>query len=568
MVDIEIEDLDSKLLAQMLDDFLEESQEHLDQLNLNLAKLEDSPEDDELINEIFRLIHTLKGTSSFIGLDQIKGLSHKMEDIFGAIRKKELTVTASLIDLMFEGLEVLTLLRDKIAAKDDLEVDISWIVEKLEDVFRLKAQLISPLREEAPQPAISREPAVACNQEFPTPPRRQALLAPPTTFSSETIRVPTPRLDLLMNLVGELITARNQLSDFSERQKNDQLASITSSIDNLTRQIHGGIMGIRMVPIERLFNKFPGVVRNLARKRGKQVELVLEGEHTELDKTLIEQIYDPIVHLLRNAVDHGIEPPETRQQLGKAPTARIRLSALHQQNNVMILVEDDGQGIDPARLKEVAVQQGIISREESQTMTDDQAIRLIFMPGFSSAAKVSEISGRGVGMDVVKEHVQRLRGLVEVWSVVGRGTIFQIQMPLTLTILQTLLVKSGELIYGLPLNAVCETLLITDRQINTLEKDEVVFIRGLAYPLLRLTAVLSGEAKAIVKNGYVPVVVVGLAEKRVALGVDELLGKQEVVMKTLGSYLGKVEGIEGATILADGNIALILDLEAALRKVG
>ncbi|MBF0549795.1 MAG: chemotaxis protein CheA [Deltaproteobacteria bacterium] len=563
MTEFDCEDLDTKLLAQMFNDFIEESHEHLDQLNLNLAKLEDSPDDEEIINETFRAIHTLKGTAAFIGLDHIKGLSHKMEDVFDGIRKGELAVTASLIDMMYEGLEVLTLLRDKAAAKDPIEVDISWIVQKLENVFQTEPVTSSDQKVES-KPEEDSVKSLTCETADPQP----APPIKPRTFSAETIRVSTQRLDSLMNMVGEVITARNQLNDFSARTRNDELASIAASIDRLTRQIHNGIMGVRMVPIEKLFNKFPGVVRNLARENGKQVEFVLSGENTELDKTMIEHIYDPMIHLLRNAVDHGLECPEVRLDRGKSATGQIRLSALQQQNSVTILVEDDGQGIDPAKMKKQAVRNGLISKEEAQVMTDEQAIRLIFMPGFSSAETVTEVSGRGIGLDVVKEQVQKLRGLVDVRSVLGQGTVFQIQMPLTLTILQTLLVESGGLTYGLPLNTVCETLLITEKQINTIEKDEVVFIRGVAYPLVRLASILYEGPEFMPINGHVPVVVVGMAEKRVALCVDELLGKQEVVMKTLGDYLGRVEGIEGASIMADGSVALILDVEAALGKIG
>ncbi|MBF0509536.1 MAG: Hpt domain-containing protein, partial [Deltaproteobacteria bacterium] len=334
MTEFDFEDIDTKLLAQMFHDFIEESHEHLDRLNLNLAKLEDSPDDEELINETFRVIHTLKGTASFVGLDHIKGLSHKMEDVFDGIRKGELAVTASLIDTMYEGLEVLTLLRDKAAAKDTIEVDISWIVQKLENVLEPEP-VTSPEREVESKPEEDSLKDLKCEAADPQP----AAPTRPRTFSAETIRVSTQRLDSLMNMVGEVITARNQLNDFSERTRNDELASIAASIDRLVRQIHNGIMGVRMVPIEKLFNKFPGVVRNLARENGKQVEFVLSGGDTELDKTMIEHIYDPMVHLLRNAVDHGLECPEIRLERGKSPIGKIRLSALQQQNSVTILVE-------------------------------------------------------------------------------------------------------------------------------------------------------------------------------------------------------------------------------------
>ncbi|HQN19245.1 MAG TPA: chemotaxis protein CheA [Syntrophobacteraceae bacterium] len=556
-------DLDAQLLAQMLQDFIEESQEHLDQLNLNLTKLEDRPDDQEIINETFRVIHTLKGTSSFVGLDQVRVLSHKMEDVFGAIRKGALAVTAPIVDIMFEALEVLTLLRNNAAGKAPIEVDISWIVNKIEGVLEGPSGQ-SPGAEKAPlsTPEALPETQSQTNAAGPGPSAGGA------RHSAETIRVSTERLDNLMNLAGELITARNRLNDLSQRLKDMDLSEVASSIDHLTRQIHGGIMRTRMVPIAVLFNKFPGIMRNLARERNKQVELVVEGEDTELDKTVIEQIYDPMVHLLRNAVDHGIEPPELRQRSGKPPAGRIALSAWHHQNNVMIQVEDDGRGIDAVQMRDIAVEKGVLTREEARGMADEQAVRLIFVPGFSSAEKVSEVSGRGVGMDVVKEHVQRLRGNVDVQTVVGKGTRFRIEMPLTLAVLQALLLKSGGLVYALPLSAVFETLLIGEEEINTIEKEEVVFIRGIAHPLKRLASILKFNSIRLSGKDPVPVVLVGLADKRVVLRVDELLGRQEVVMKGLGKYLGQVEGIEGATILSDGSIALIVDVEAVLRKAG
>lgn len=428
------EKFDAQLLAQMVEDFLEESQELLDQLNLNLTRLEDNPEDEELINEIFRNAHTIKGTASFIGLDKIKEVAHKMEDVFGAIRKKALKVNASLIDVMFEALEVLTLLKDKSRTKDPADVDISWVINNLLGIL---GGTLPESEERIPEnKTIAEKPG-----QIPIPKSKiqnqaaEAAAVRKTASISETIRVPTERLDNFMNLVGEMITSQNRLSNFSDKFKNAELSIIASAIARLTSQIHTGLMSVRMVPIEKLFNKFPGVVRNLARERNKELELIINGKDTELDKTVIEQIYDPLVHLLRNAIDHGIESSEKRQEQGKSPVGQISLSAWHSQNNVIIEVADDGQGIDPARMKQVAIQKGIITEEKALAMTDDQAIRLIFLPGFSSAEKVTDISGRGVGMDVVKENVQKLRGMVDVRTKVGKGTTFHIQMPLTLAIL-------------------------------------------------------------------------------------------------------------------------------------
>jgi two-component system chemotaxis sensor kinase CheA len=325
-------------------------------------------------------------------------------------------------------------------------------------------------------------------------------------------------------------------------------------------------MSVRMVPVERLFNKFPGVVRNLARERNKEVELTITGRETELDKTVIEQMVDPLVHLLRNAVDHGIEGSDRRRALGKPPAGSIRLSARHRQNSIIIEISDDGEGIDPEKMRQTAAKKGVMTAEAASSLTDEQAVHLIFLPGFSSAETVTDVSGRGVGMDVVRESVRKLRGTVDISTTKGKGVTFRIQLPLTLAIIEVLLVRAGALAYALPIHSVRETLLVDSSEIETMEKKAVIFIRGQALPLMELRVLLGG-GPTVPHQWRVPVVVLGIAGGKVAVSVDELLGKQDVVMKPLGEYLGKVEGVEGAAILADGSITLIIDLEFVLRNL-
>ena len=542
-------DIDAKIIAQMLEDFLEESQDFLDQLNLNLTQLEEKPEDANVINEIFRAAHTLKGTASFVGIDGVREIAHKMEDVFGAIRKGELKVTAAIIDTMFEATAMLTIVRDRARRRESSDVDISPILFTLSGLLETDA---------AESPPISPD-----GNDINTP-ASQMVSAENSLAVSETIRVSTARLDSFMNLVGEMITSVNRLNGASSRLRDNDLTTISSTITRLTKQIHSGLMIVRMVRIEKMFNKFPGVVRNLARGREKEIELVISGRETELDKSVTEQIYDPLVHILRNAVDHGIENPEVRRGVGKSPVGQIQLRARHEQNSVIIEISDDGSGIDPEKIRETAVRKGLLTPEAALALTDDQAINLIFLPGFSSAEKVSDISGRGVGMDVVRENVRRLRGTVDVHTAVGKGTTFRIQLPLTLAVLQVLLVKTGGLVYALPIHLVSETLLIEASEINTLEKNDVIFIRGAALQLKSMNSILGWDARTS-KSGLIPVVVLGLAEKKIAVSVDELLGKQDVVMKPLGEYLGTVEGVEGAAILTDGSVTLIIDVEYVLR---
>lgn len=555
-------DLDAELLAQMAEDFLEESSEHLDHLNVDLLRLEDNPRDEELINEIFRTVHTLKGGASFVGMDNIKRISHKMEEVFGAVRSGNLQITPTIIDTMLEGMEILKLLREKALTGDSSELDTS----------RLEVELLGILAEVPLK--YSGEP-VSKGQSKPEPEPFSPISAQPVKKSveslysnifsgSQTIRVVTEKLDILINLVGEMITARNRLKGVSDKFRDDELSGIASTIERLTGQLHDAVMSVRMVPIERLFIKFPGVVRNLARQQNKEIDLIIEGEDTELDKTVLEQMYDPLVHLLRNAVDHGIETPEERLRQGKPAAGRIWLQSRYEKGGVLIEIADDGRGIDVDRIREVAIRQGLVSPEEARLITDEQSMRFLFMPGFSTSEKVSEVSGRGVGMDVVKENVQRLRGILDVDTELGRGTIFRVQLPLTLAILDVLLVRVSGFTYALQLNTVSETMLIEASQVSTVEKNEIIFVRGKAHSLWRLASILKLPVHPEASKGLIPVVLVNIGPKKIALVVDELLGKQEVVMKTMGDYLGHVEGILGASVLADGTVTLIVDIETAL----
>lgn len=556
-------DLDAELLEQMAQDFLDESREHLDHLNLDLVRLEENPEDESLINEIFRTAHTLKGGAAFVGMDGIKVVSHKMEEVFGAIRSGHLKVSPSIIDTMLESMEVLNILRDRAAAKDPAAFDTTRIEFELMGILSEVPVKFAAQGSGEDTPANVPELPIHGDSELEKP--RSDSIMPNTSQGSQTVRVVTEKLDVLINLVGEMITARNRLKGFSDRFRNDELSGIASTIERLTGQLHSAVMSVRMVPIERLFIKFPGVVRNLARQQNKQIDLIIEGEETELDKTVLEQMYDPLVHLLRNAVDHGIEEPDIREKLGKSPTGTIWLLSRYERGGVLIEVADDGGGIDPGKIREVAVSKGLITRDEAHLMSDDMAIRFMFTPGFSTSLQVSEVSGRGVGMDVVRENVQRLRGVLDVDTVVGKGTVIRIQLPLTLAILDVLLVKVSGLIYALQLNIVRETMLMDASEICSIEKNEVIFVRGKALPLKRLGALLKCAPSVGAVKGPIPVVIVRVNDKQVALAVDELIGKQEVVMKSIGDYLGRIEGIEGASVLSDGSVTLIVDIEAALR---
>ncbi|MEW5762752.1 MAG: chemotaxis protein CheA [Bacillota bacterium] len=389
---------------------------------------------------------------------------------------------------------------------------------------------------------------------------------------ARTVRVDVEKMDNLMNLVGELVIERTRLDRFATLLRAhegvedlvDTLGEIANHIGQVTGDLQDQIMKARMLPIAQVFNRFPRVVRDLAHKLGKEIDLVIEGRDTELDRNVIEVIGDPLVHLIRNAVDHGIEPPEERVRLGKPRAGRLRIKAFHQENHIVIVVEDDGRGMNTAVLRAKAVERGLLSSDAAARMAEQDALQLIFLPGFSTATEVSDISGRGVGMDVVKSQVEQINGTLEVASTPGQGTQFTIRLPLTLAIIRALMVTVGERMYAFPLANVVETLLVRREDIRVVKQTEVIVVRGSVVPLVRL-ADLFGAQAADSERHYV--VLTGSGSGRVGIAVDELVGEQEIVIKSLGSFLGRIPGISGATILGDGRVALIVDLRALTEEI-
>ncbi len=411
-------------------------------------------------------------------------------------------------------------------------------------------------------------------------PAPEALAAPegygvpamPEKHRSQTIRVHVDRLEQLMNLVGELVIDQTGLAEADKRLKQkfggDEAVSTMSDLaDHLTRtisELQDSVMKIRMLPMEQLFNRFPRMVRDLAKTLGKQVELIIEGQETELDRTLIEEIGDPLIHLIRNAVDHGIEAPGKRSHAGKAAFGRLVISAAHEDNQVLITVADDGAGIDAAAITASAVRKGLITEEDAAVMSDKQAIALIFHPGFSMAATVSEVSGRGVGMDIVRTQIERLNGLIDIETERGKGTIFRIRIPLTLAIITGLVVRSAGRTFILPMNNVIEIIRCAPGEFHLMQGRPVLQFRNQVLPVLRLDATLGYPAPEWEMRN-IPVVIIGRGDKRVALAVDELAGNQDIVIKSLGAYVGKIGGVAGATIMGNGRVALILDIGGLIK---
>ncbi|WP_233703781.1 hybrid sensor histidine kinase/response regulator, partial [Helicobacter felis] len=383
----------------------------------------------------------------------------------------------------------------------------------------------------------------------------------------QTVRVDVRRLDHLMNLIGELVLGKNRLiriyGDVEERYDGEkfleELNQVVSSISAVTTDLQLAVMKTRMQPIGKVFNKFPRMVRDLSRELGKSIDLVIDGEETELDKSIVEEIGDPLIHIIRNSCDHGIEKPEDRKMLGKPETGRVELSAYNEGNHIVIKITDDGAGLDPEKLKEKAIEKGVITERDAATMTDKEALNIIFKPGFSTAKTLSNVSGRGVGMDVVKTNIEKLNGIIELESEVGVKTTQKLKIPLTLAIIQALLVGVQEEYYAIPLSSVLETVRISQDEIYSVDGKSVLRLRDEVLSLVRLADIFKVDA-ILEASKEVYVVIIGLADQKIGVIVDYLIGQEEVVIKSLGYYLKSTKGIAGATVRGDGKITLIVDV--------
>jgi two-component system chemotaxis sensor kinase CheA len=533
-------------MKEIVESFIVETKELLDKLDNDLVELEKRQNDVELLNAIFRYVHTIKGTSSFIGFEQMSELTHKFEDVLNKLRKFELKLNPEIMDVILEAQDLMKVLLSKLEANDLSPIDISGVVSKLERISRGEF-LIEEDVEKASVDNVSQKLQ--------------------SKVIDKTVRIDVERLDELMNLVGELVLGRNRLtqivSGIVERFEGESLArelmDTIAQVDYLTSELQAVVMRARMMPIAKVFSKFPRIVRDLSRDLNKEVELLIYGEETEVDKSVIESIHDPLVHLIRNAIDHGIETPQERKAVGKPEKGKVILRAEHEGNFIVITVEDDGRGIDPERVRRKAVEKKIITEQEASSISDRDALNLIFLPGFSTAGKVTNVSGRGVGLDVVKANITKLNGMIDVQSTLGQGTKFILKLPLTLAIIQGLLVDVCGEIFIIPLSSVIEVVRIPRSQVHSIKGREIIRLRDSVLPLVRLANIFNLSSNGDFKENLY-VVVVGLAEKKLGIVVDGLVGQKEVVIKSLGSYLNNVRGIAGATILGDGTVRMIVDV--------
>ena len=551
-------------MQELVQDFLVETNEIIENLDHDLVELESNQNDLELLNKIFRGAHTMKGSSSFLGFNKLADLTHHAEDILNKLRKGEMVVTREIMDTLLEFVDKTKQIISDIENGTDT-ADVASVINDLK--LASEGKLVGKKPAAASAPAVqAAAPAQAARKAAP---KQEAKQQHQATQVEQTIRVDVSRLDSLVNLVGELVLSRNRLSQIAGELENkfeneylvEQLLDVTSAIGMNTTELQLAIMKTRMIAIGKVFNKFPRVVRDIARDTGKEIELIISGEETELDKQVIESIGDPLLHMIRNSCDHGVETPEVRVAKGKPRTGTVLLSAYHEGNHVVIEIKDDGAGMDPDKLKRKAIEKGVITLDEANNMDDKQAFGLIFKAGFSTAEKITNISGRGVGMDVVRNNIEKLNGIITIDSKINEGSTFFLKLPLTLAIIQALLVEVAGETFAIPLASVVETVRITNEEIHSFEGREVLKLRDRVLSLVRLD-----EAFALdeLEQDEIYVVVVALAEKQLGFIVDKLIGQEEIVIKSLGEYLGGNPGIAGATITGDGRVRLILDVSGVI----
>ncbi|MFN3965125.1 MAG: chemotaxis protein CheA [Silanimonas lenta] len=532
-------------------DFLVEAGEILERLGEQLVQLEQAADDKGLLNAVFRGFHTIKGGAGFLGLTPMVDLCHALEDAFDKARDGKILLDDDAFDYAQRCLDTLSAQMAALAAGQELPP------AEPELIASIKAWASGQAASRPARPAAARPVAGASAAPRPAAPAKAGGEA------EQTVRVDTRRLDAIVNLTGELVLARNRLKVLRDRFKDEDLHRAVTALDHATARLQGSVMRTRMQPVSRVFQRFPKMARDVARQLDKQVELTLEGAETELDRNLVEALADPLVHLVRNAIDHGIEKPEVRRAAGKNPVGQVFLSARQEGDNVAIEIRDDGGGMDPEKLRAKAVEKGLLTPEAAARLGAEECFQLIFLPGFSTKQEVTDISGRGVGMDVVQSKIRELSGQIQIQSELGQGSRFVIRVPLTLAILPTLLVRVDGTTYALPLSRVVEVLPMPQQKPDYVDGQPVLDLRSTTLPLVWLRAWLRLEPCA---NGEV-IVVLQSGDFRYGLVVDQVRGREEVVIKALPKRVRGIPGYAGATLIGDGTLSLILDVDGILRSM-
>ena len=690
-------------MSQYLQIFIEEAKEHVQSLNQCLLQLEKDPNDKGVLNEIFRVAHTIKGMSGTMGYVKMSKLTHDMENVLHAIRNDEIKITSGLVDVLFQCLDALenyvnsvvstggegdkeyssviealtSILKNKgtdklsqnsanvvttpnpiyeIEAEDDKYITANFdvdsfeqnainkaldmgmyahkitivlnkgcllkaarafilfqtlerygeiikskpVVQDIEDekfdfeftvlvlskeneslfmrelnsvaevdevIVKSVGKKLSALKEnivEVPtiEEAVNEVAATAPVVENVTETSDTKQAANTARKTQRTVRVDIDRLDVLMNLVGELIITKTQLEDTDGLTRQQEYHEHLEYLERLTTSLNDAVMKVRMVPVETVFNRFPRMIRDIAKDLNKEIELNMSGEETELDRTVIDEIGDPLIHLLRNSCDHGIEPHAERKSAGKSDIGKIYLRAYQSGNNVIIEVEDDGAGINIEKVKKKAIERGIVTKEAAAGLSQQQIVDFLFKPSFSTAEKITGLSGRGVGLDVVKTKIEQLGGSVEVETQQGKGSKFIIKLPLTLAIYQALLVTVGGEKYAIPLSSIYQIYNWGADEVKMVQQQEIILLRNMVVPITRLANILDVPDAQIKQQKQLKIVIVRKGEKLSGLVVDGVIGQQEIVIKSLGKLLTGIKPLAGATILGDGNVALIVDVNA------
>jgi len=537
----------------LIADFIAEATGHLESAEAELLRLEDAPDNVDVINAIFRSFHTVKGVAGFLNLRQIGALAHAAENLLDLARKADLSLTPSRLQCIFDSVDLLKSLIAAldVAAKSGTAIAIEPALPAL-----LKRLHAAVQHESTATPEVSVPTAAAPAVSTAKPEAEKST----TTNGDATVKVSTTRLDTLIDMVGELVIAQAMVTQdmVTVASSNQRLGRNMSHLGKITRELQDLSMSMRMVPIQGVFQKMARLVRDLARKSSKSIDFEVVGAETELDRNLVEAISDPLVHMVRNAADHGIEMPDDRERAGKNRNGRIQLRAYHQAGNIVIEITDDGKGLNKARIIKKAVDAGIII--EGQELTEQEVFKLIFHPGLSTAEKITEVSGRGVGMDVVRRNVEALRGRIDIASQEGHGSTFAIRLPLTLAVIDGLVTKVGPERYIVPITSIEQSLRPTADQISTVQgRGEMCMVRGALLPLVRLHRLFNVTPRTDDPTQSL-VVIVQDNSRRCCFMVDELLGQQQVVIKSLGQSIGQVRGVSGGAILGDGNVSLILDV--------
>lgn len=566
--------------------FKEETDERLNNLNKGLLNLEENSENDALLNEVFREAHTLKGSAKMVGLNHINRIAHQMEDLLGRVKERQLKLTPQINDLLFECIDSIRILMDAEISKKEVNIDVDFLCEDLKkactgELVREKRKVDKKIRLVEGTPQEVRYEKVGFE---------------------ETIRVEVGKLDKLLNLSGEMIINRGrlnslfaQLKDISElteeqtrylEQLKDRANGFKSDVEKLalfqqkvkdgiawlltrydeglnelgsfTNELEDIVVKMRMLPVATIFDLFPRVIRDMAKEYDKEINLEIKGEKTGLDKKILEEIKDPLMHLVRNCVDHGIETPEERALLGKSRAGKICFEARQEGANILIEILDDGRGIDANKIKRIALKKKFITPEQAEKLSAENTIYLIFTPGFSTRENVTDISGRGVGLDVVKENIERLKGSIIIQTQPGKGTKFTLRMPLTLSITMALIVKSSKQLFAIPTSEIEKIVRISSDEIKLVGDKEVVKIDNKTIPFVKLNRILGLKEPAT--PGEMFMIIIYLAGERIGFIVDEIISEQEIVIKSLGEYVKKPDNISGATIWGDGEIVLIVDV--------